>query len=299
MSGLQIGMVGLDTSHVIGLAECFNNPTAIFPVAGARIVKAFPGGSDVFSLSRDRIAGFSAELRGKYGVELVDSLNALENLDAYLIESVDGTQHLEQFRALAEFGKPVFIDKPFACSYDEAKQIFELARRKQLPIMTASCMRFAAGVGDLTISGKPIAVDGFGPLPFLPDYRDYFWYGIHTAELLYRYLGTGCEQVQTISRGPIELVIGFWADGGIGQITGNSIGCNDFGVRLVTQTGHVVSMQNPDIPPLYPMASAILDFFRHGIPQVDPAESLEIIAFLEAASRSRAAGGMPVALNNL
>jgi hypothetical protein len=31
-------------------------------------------------------------------------------LDGYFLESVGGNQHLEQFKALAKFGKPVFIE---------------------------------------------------------------------------------------------------------------------------------------------------------------------------------------------
>ena len=213
---------------------------------------------------------------------------------------MDGAQHLEQFRQLAEFGKPVFVDKPLACSYADAKAIFELAREKGIPLMTASSMRFAAGVGDVLPAGAAVfAAEGFGPLAFLPDYRDYFWYGIHTAEIVYRYLGRGCEEVRSISGSGIELVTGRWKDGRIGQITGNSVGSGNFGVLLVTGEGHRVSVQNADIPYMFPMAAAILEFFRSGVSPVDPAESLEIIAFLEAASRSRASGGKTVTLSEL
>ena len=45
MSEMKIGMVGLDTSHVTGFADCFNLPEHRFHLPGARIAKAFPGGS--------------------------------------------------------------------------------------------------------------------------------------------------------------------------------------------------------------------------------------------------------------
>jgi len=297
---LQIGIVGLDTSHVIGFGDCFNLPGNDFRVPGARIAKVFPGGSAAFSLSRERVGKFTAEMTGKYGVETVDSLEELAGLDAYFLESVDGSQHREQFEILAGFGKPVYIDKPLACSYADAKAIFDLAAAKRIPIMTCSSMRYAAGVGDVLPEGEKVfAADGFGPLVFLPDYRDYFWYGIHTAEIVYRYLGRGCEEVRTVSGDGIELAIGRWADGRIGQISGNGVGSHNFGVRLVTDKGHRISVQNPDIPYLRPMAAAILEFFRTGISPIDPADSLEIIAFLEAASRSRKAGGAPIPLAGL
>lgn len=239
-------------------------------------------------------------MSGKYGVEIVESLEDLAGLDAYFLESVDGSQHREQFEVLAGFGKPVYIDKPLACSYADAKAIFDLAAAKRIPIMTCSSMRYAAGVGDVLPEGEQVfAADGFGPLVFLPDYRDYFWYGIHTAEIVYRYLGRGCEEVRTVPGPGIELAVGRWADGRIGQISGCATGHGGFGVRLMTAEGGRVSAQNPAIPYLRPMAAAILEFFRTGISPIDPADSLEIIAFLEAASRSREAGGAPVKLAGL
>lgn len=58
-------------------------------------------------------------------------------------------------------------------------------------------------------------------------------------------------------------------------------------------------MQNPDIPYMFALAQSIDRFFRTGVSPIDPAESLEVIAFLEAASRSRARGGVPVVLADL
>lgn len=50
---------------------------------------------------------------------------------------------------------------------------------------------------------------------------------------------------------------------------------------------------------MFALAQSIDRFFRTGISPIDPAESLEVIAFLEAASRSRARGGVPVVLADL
>ena len=186
MQELKVGLVGLDTSHVVCFAGCFNDPADQFHVPGVKVVKAFPGGSETFSLSRSRVAGFTADLRDKYGVEIVSSIEELAGLDAYLLESVDGAQHLEQFKVLAKFGKPVFIDKPLACSYSDARTLFDLAAQYNVPIMTASSMRFAAGIAGLKPQDETVAAaEGFGPMAILDDYRDYFWYGIHSAEIVY------------------------------------------------------------------------------------------------------------------
>ncbi len=292
MRELQIGLVGLDTSHVVGFGDMYNRSG----IPGARIVRAFPGGSAKFSLSRDRIAGFTAKLRDEYGVQIVESIDELAGLDAYLLESVDGDTHLREFEALARFGKPVFIDKPLACCYKDAKAIFDLAAAKGIPIMTTSSMRYAAGVGDQKDAGEVVSAEGFGPMSILPDYRDYFWYGIHSAEIVYRYLGKGCREVQTFSSESVDLIVGRWEGGRFGLVSGNRAGSNDFGVRLVTGKGHRASLLDPAVPYMKPLAEAILEFFRSGVSPIDPAESLEVIAFLEAASRSRSGDGKPVAL---
>src|SRR5512143_3058751 len=74
---LRLGIVGTDTSHVIGFATAFNDPSSPEHVPGARIVAAYKGGSPEFPPSRDRIEGFARTLHDKYGVELVASIDEL------------------------------------------------------------------------------------------------------------------------------------------------------------------------------------------------------------------------------
>lgn len=299
MSQMKIGMVGLDTSHAPAFVKLLNQPDNEFHVPGAQVVKAFPGGSQAFSLSAQRVGQFTEELR-TLGVEIVDSIEALAGLDAYFLESVDGRQHLEQFKLLAEFGKPVFIDKPLACDYAEAKAIFDCAAAKNVPFMTASAIRYAKGVADALPEGARVyAADAFGPMAFLPDFRDYFWYGIHSAELLYSFMGRGCTKVQTFSTEQVDVAVGLWADSRIGRISGNRVKANNFGCLLTTDAGHLPALVSGEIPYYALMLKKIIPFFQTGKPDIDPAESLEIVAFLEAVSRSRAAGGAPVEIATL
>lgn len=302
MKELMIGMVGLDTSHVTAFIQAFNDPTAPFFLPGAgKVLKAYPGGSDKFSKSRNRVAGF-CEFARNHQVELVDSLEGLADMDAYLLESVDGDQHLEQFRILAEFGKPVFIDKPLACNYQDAKKIMEIAQQKQIPLLTASSIRFAAGVADLLPDNdKPevFAVEAFGPMELPPDYRDYFWYGIHCAETIYRYLGCGCQSVRTIHSENFDTIIGTWTNGRQGIVCGNRVKANNFGARLTTSAGHFAGIQKPEIPYMPTLSRILSDFFHTKVACIDPAESLEVIGYLEAASRSLAENGREITLDEI
>ena len=293
---MKLGMIGLDTSHVSHLSKVFNDSANPFHVSDMMVTKAFPGGSASFSLSVSRLDKFTAELAGR-GIEMVGSIQELGGLDGFLLESVDGTQHLEQFRQLAPFGKPVFIDKPLACSYDDAKAICDLSRESGTPFFTASSLRYAPGVADLCPEGeKIVSVEAFGPMDILSDYRDYFWYGIHTAETLYAYLGQGCQSVEALSRGDIELLVGTWRDGRVGLCAGNRAGGYKFGARVLTDKDQHASTLNTMESYMKALAKNMAEFFRTGVSPVPVEESLEVIAFLEAASRSRAHGGKPVAL---
>ena len=300
MSELKVGMVGLDTSHVTAFADLLNDPANQFHVDGAKIVKAFPGGSQKFSLSRDRVAKFTQDLRDR-SIEIVDSIDALAGLDAYFLESVDGDQHLEQFKVLAEFGKPVYIDKPLACNYADAKAIVDLARAKNVPLMSCSSIRYALGIADLLTEEDTdvFACQAFGPMNLLEDYRDYFWYGIHSTEIVFAMLGKGLESVQVLPTEHADLLIGRWKDGKFGSILGNRNGVWTFGCTTTTNKNQRQSAASGKVPYYAMLLKKVIPFFRSGASPIDVEETLEVIAFLECASRSRMAGGAPVKVAEL
>src|SRR5688500_8970036 len=59
---LKVGLIGLDTSHVIAFTELLNNPKNTNHVPGAKVVVAFKGGSADIESSRSRVEGYTKEL---------------------------------------------------------------------------------------------------------------------------------------------------------------------------------------------------------------------------------------------
>ena len=74
---LRAGIIGLDTSHVVAFTKLLNAETPKPELAGVRVVAAFPGGSPDVKSSRDRVAGYTQELRDKFGVAIVGSIDEL------------------------------------------------------------------------------------------------------------------------------------------------------------------------------------------------------------------------------
>ena len=293
---MKLGMVGLDTSHCVAFAKLLNEPENQFHVPGAKIVRAFPGGSQAFSSSRARVGTFTDELRAMK-VEIAGGIEDLAGLDGYFLESVDGNQHLEQFRVLAEFGKPVFIDKPLACHYGDAAEIVRIAKANNIPIMTASAIRYAKGIDGLIDAGEAVeSCEAFGPMALLDDYRDYFWYGIHSAEVLFSFMGKGCRSVQTFHTEKMDVMVGLWNDGRIGTLRGNRTGANTFGCVITTDQATKAGVVSGEVPFYAILLKKVIPFFQTGISPIDLSESLEIIAFLEAACQSLASGGKRFAI---
>ncbi len=299
MSTLKIGMIGLDTSHCGAFVKLLNDSTNEHHVPGGRVVKAFPGGSKTFSNSYNRVEQYTTDMRAA-GLEIVDSIEAMSDMDAFFLESVDGAQHLEQFTILAQYGKPVFIDKPLACDYAEAKKIAAIAADKKIPVVSASAIRFANGIDGLKADDEVVgSCDAFGPMALLADYRDYFWYGIHSADVLYSFMGKGCKSVQTVSTEKFDVIVGTWADGRLGILRGNRFGGNNFGCIITTDKGNKTALAQSDVPYYAKMMKKLIPFFQGGPAPIDFSESVEVIAYLEAASRSRTQKGAVIELASL
>jgi hypothetical protein len=61
---IRLGMIGLDTSHVIAFTRYLNDPKND---TGCHVVAGFPGGSQDFPASANRVEGFTTQLREQYG----------------------------------------------------------------------------------------------------------------------------------------------------------------------------------------------------------------------------------------
>jgi predicted dehydrogenase len=295
---LRVGIIGLDTSHVIAFTKSLNDSTSPDFVPGGHVVAAFKGGSPDLEASAGRIDKFTAELQDEYKVKLVDSIPALcEMVDVVLLESVDGRPHLEQARQVFRSRKPVFIDKPLAASLADAKEIARLARESGTPWFSSSSLRFAPGyqrlISDMS-AGAILGAETYGPASLEPTNPGLFWYGIHAVESLYTIMGTGCVSVTMTSNEDFDLAVGTWRDGRLGVVKGLRKGKEDYGA-LVFGEKNILHVPAGEVS-YVPLIRQIMEFFKTGKSPVPPEETLEIMAFMDAAERSRRQGGVPVKL---
>jgi predicted dehydrogenase len=295
MKQIRIGMIGLDTSHCTAFTELLHDDTHPFHVPGGKVEVAYPGGSPDFPLSAGRVKGISRELEEKHSVQLVESPEAVaETVDAILLTSVDGRVHAEQFQRIAPYQKPVFIDKPLAVNSKDAETITKVAASQGVPWMSASALRYAEPLVQLSASVEEEAVSGadcYGPMQMEPTQPGFFWYGIHTVEMLYALMGPGCSRVATVSTADHDVITGIWEDGRIGTVRGNRVGNVGFGGAVHLMDRSLPLDCSAAQKPYYAgLLERVMHLFRTGEPLIDPAETLEVIRFIEAANESRSAG---------
>jgi predicted dehydrogenase len=294
---LRIGMIGLDTSHVTAFTKILNDPADKNHIPGARVVAAFKGGSPDIPSSHTRVDGYAKELTEKWGVKIYDTIEEVcQNVDAVMIESVDGRPHLEQAKPVIKAKKPLFIDKPMAGSLRDALEIFRLAREAGVPVFSASSLRYAKSTqavrgGSL---GKVTRAETFSPCSLEPHHPDLFWYGIHGVESLFTVMGTGCESVVRgkTADGKIE-VTGTWAGGRTGTFRE---GAKGYGGKAWGEKGEA------DVGPYegyHPLVAEAVKFFQTGVVPVAAEETIEILAFMEAADESKRQNGAPVKLKDV
>ena len=70
---LRAGIIGTDTSHVPAFTKAFRD----HPEWRIKVVAAYKGGSPDFPASATRVDKFAQTIQSYYGVELVDSIDAL------------------------------------------------------------------------------------------------------------------------------------------------------------------------------------------------------------------------------
>jgi predicted dehydrogenase len=300
---IRVGIVDFDTSHVVEFTRRLHHVGIAEEqwVDGARVVLGCPGASAI--LAAERVAEYARVVREELGVPLVERPEEMiGQIDAVLIESVDGSVHAERARPFLAASIPTFIDKPFTCSLAEARQLARLAKEKNVPLFSSSSLRYAPEVTSLAArqgeTGAILGVDIYTPGSTHPRNPGLFHYGVHGVEPLYALMGPGCEAVTAVSVEGADVVTGRWRDGRLGTVRAIRAGRSGFGLTAFCERS--IETTTIGTGTIYrELLGRIVAMFQSGRPPVPIEESLEIVAFMEAGLESAQSGGAPVSLRSI
>jgi virulence factor len=295
---IDLGIVDFDTSHVVEFTKRLHRvgvPEEQW-VDGARIVAGCPGESRIMP---ERIGPYTEQMR-EMGVEIVDRpADLLGRVQGVLIESQEGAAHLSRARPFLEAGLPVFVDKPFAATTHDAREMAQLAGRHGSPVFSSSSLRFTPELVELLAEHEALGpihgAEAWTPAPTHPGNPGLLHYGIHGVEILYAVMGPGCHEVCCISEPGGEVAVGRWRDGRIGSVRGIRTGAAPFGTTVFAEKA--VRTLALDTKYIYrELLRQIVAFFESGRPPIPLSHTVEIVMFMEAALHSANNGGAPAAL---
>lgn len=282
---MKIGLIGLDTSHSEIFTRLLNDSEDAHHVKGAQITHVIPTYSEDIRISRERFPNYYRIITDKYGVIPVEDVEEFMTVvDAVIIGTVDGRNHLEWFKKVVSYSKPVFIDKPVVMNSVEMKELINLSKIYNTPVMSSSSLRFSESV----VQAKSADIQSgyfFGPTPREEKMPGYFWYGIHLVEMVVTIFGTEVEEMKVETYKDCEQIYMTFSNGKHVIIRGENEWHNRFGATLHTKENvHSLRLWEEGKPFYAGLMEQVVQFFETGVSPVPIEETKEIVELLEKIS---------------
>ena len=215
------------------------------------------------------------------------------HVDAVIIATDDGDDHVSRARPFVEAGLPVFVDKPLATNVPDLRQFVQW-HRAGATLLSTSGMRYAPEMLQAQAHRAEL-----GDLRWITSFTCKTWerYGIHALEAVYPLLGPGFVSVQTLHQSGSDVVHVTHRSGT--QITLGAIhdAYGSFGaVHLYGTKGQLPLRLTDTYAAFRAQLVAFIDLLRTGIRPVPMEDTIELMAIIIAGIRSRNEGRVvPVA----
>ena len=238
--------------------------------------------------------GFTAEHVAKCALipNVVEKLtDVIGQVDAVIVATDIGSEHVERVRPFVEAGLPVFVDKPMADNAADLR-VFQDWVAAGRPIMSSSCMRYAKEFLPYRLSTHEL-----GALRFVSITTPKSWerYGIHALEGIYPILGPGFLSVRNTGvaeRNVVHLKHRCGADAVVVATADmyGAFGC----LQLCGTAGHAQVAFGDTFFAFKSQLEAFIEYLRTGMRPFPFEETVELMKLVIAGIRSREEGGREV-----
>jgi hypothetical protein len=222
--------------------------------------------------------------------------DVIGHVDAVLVSTDDGSDHVRRARPFVEAGLPVFVDKPMATTLEELRQ-FIAWERAGAKILSSSGLRYAPELANLIANRASL-----GELRWLNLVTAKTWerYGIHVLEPAFVVLGPGFESVRLESRPGLEIAHVVHRSGV--QVTLPVIydGAGSFGAVQACGTAGLSQFRFADTYNAFrSQLLAYIDFLRTGRSAYPFEHTVELMCVIIAGIVSRAEGSRRVTVDEI
>lgn len=222
--------------------------------------------------------------------------DVIGEVDAVIIATDIGHEHIARARPFIESGLPVFIDKPLVDN-EKDLEIFKSWKAEGKPILSSSSMRYSKEFAPYRES-----VAEFGELRFISLTMPKTWerYGIHVLEAIYPILGTGfisCRNTGTVNRDVVHIKHKKNVD--IIAVVINDLYGADCALRLCGTAGHVEVTHRDHFYSFKQQLDSFITYLRTGVEPFPFIETEELMKMVIAGIRSREEKGREVMLSEI
>lgn len=216
---------------------------------------------------------------------VVESMeDVIGNVDAVIVATDDGTDHVRRVRPFVEAGVAVFVDKPLATTRDDLAQFIRW-KRSGSRILSSSGLRYAAEIIPL-ISRRWDWITGV-------TCRSWERYGIHLVEPLQRIIGSGFMEVRCETQEGSDIVYLRHGSGSQATLAALRDADGSFGVlHAYDGKGHLSVQMADNYSAFRAQLLAVIEWIRNGVDPYPFDETIELMAVLIAAIESRRQGRM-------
>lgn len=222
--------------------------------------------------------------------------DVIGHVDAVIIATDKGHEHVERCRPFVEAGIPVFVDKPLVDNESDLR-IFRTWIDGGKPIMSSSCMRYCKEFTPYRISTSDLGTVRFASITTPKSWERY---GIHALEGIYPILGPGfitARNTGTANRNIVHFTHRSGADIIVAAVS-DMYGA--FGVlELCGTDGHATASMSDTFYAFKTQLEAFIVFLRTGMCVVPFEETEELMKMLIAGIRSREEDGREVKISEI
>jgi predicted dehydrogenase len=194
--------------------------------------------------------------------------------------------HLALCRKAFPIGKPTYVDKTFAPSFRVAKQIFELADKHHVPVISTSALRCASS---LTNAAAELGRDKVRHLQTFAGGGSFEEYIVHPLEMAISVMGDDVKAVMRLADGAHHQLILRFGGGRTANVFLHTGCACEFQAMLVSDAKAVhVSCQKD--PFFHELLRRIFTFFETRKESVPRAETLALFRALDVAFNKKALG---------
>ena len=182
---IRFGVIGTENSHVNQACKRFNLEKSI---AGGVIEALYPGEGDTLEHVKE------VQKEGRVPLLVDRPEDMLGKIDAVIIMNRHAKYHCKYARFFLENKIPTFIDKPFSCSLEEAKETIELSHKTNTWLSSSSTVWKTSSFQNFfkqareELGSIQSGMVG-GPFEFESEFGGVFFYGIHSVEMLLQGFG--------------------------------------------------------------------------------------------------------------